>query len=348
MAALAICVVIALLLRASTEAVGEPVARALRSTVLAPLLALQQGAERSRHAWLTYRAMSAARDSLAFRIMEARASEEENARLRSVIGLGARLRTGFVVAEALHGQPLGEEYTLTLTAGSLAGVTERAPVIAADGLVGMVRTVDPTLSVAILTPHPKFAASARSLDSTAIGIVSPHLGSDPERFLLEMRNVGYRTVLPVGTLIVTTGIGGTYPEGIPIGTVIGEVKTPEEGWSRTYLVRPSVRPSDVSSVIILRAERAAAGVGNVWATRDQADSAARSVAAVGDSVQRAIDAAMAAKVAAARQFVRDSVAAVSPGSWPPAIVPSRGDATRGDSGRVRVGRPPPAGGASQP
>ncbi len=59
--------------------------------------------------------------------------------------------------------------------------------------------------------------------------------------------------LPTGTPIVSSGVGGVYPRGIPIGTVIGELKT-TEGWARTYLVQPAVHPFDVTSVLVLAAQ----------------------------------------------------------------------------------------------
>jgi rod shape-determining protein MreC len=75
-------------------------------------------------------------------------------------------------------------------------------------------------------------------------------------------------------------VGGVYPRGIPVGTVIGEVKT-SEGWARTYLVQPAVKPFDVSSVLVLEPKRVVAGMQSVWAGEDSthrgsaaADSAA--------------------------------------------------------------------------
>jgi len=62
--------------------------------------------------------------------------------------------------------------------------------------------------------------------------------------------VAYRQLVPEGTTILTSGLGGVLPRGIPIGTVVraaGEA----EGWERTYLVRPAVHPAAVTHVMIL-------------------------------------------------------------------------------------------------
>ena len=98
-----------------------------------------------------------------------------------------------------------------------------------------------------------------SADGSAFGIVGPHLGEDPDRFLLELRGVPLRTTLKPGTLIVSSGLGGVYPRGIPIGVVQRELPT-SEVWAHTYLLRPAVLPADMSAVMILHPQRAGGGV----------------------------------------------------------------------------------------
>jgi rod shape-determining protein MreC len=149
----------------------------------------------------------------------------------------------------------------------------------------MVQSVDRATSFAITWAHPDFRVSAMSVDEGAFGIVQPHLGAGAERWLLEMRGVPFRAKLEPGTLLVSSGLGATYPRGIPIGTVLGELSTPEK-WARTYLVKPSVLPEAIGPVLVLLATRTQRGVNGVWTTVNAADSAARAVAASGDSLAR--------------------------------------------------------------
>jgi rod shape-determining protein MreC len=298
----------------------EAFAAGLRRTVVAPLVSLQRRAELSRSAFLTHDAVTAQRDSVALEQLNVPALENENERLRRLLGLGAQLRWGFVAAEAIHSSELrtrspGEEYTLTLTAGSDAGVRPFSPVVATEGLVGMVQTVDPTMSLAITWANPDFRVSAMTADGAVFGIVQAHLASGPsrpERYLLELHGVRYRDTLQAGTLVVSSGFGGVYPKGIPVGTIMGELKT-SEGWARAYLVRPAVAPPEVSSVMILQPQRVAAGMQNVWASVAAAVAAARRVVVAGDSLARLA----AAHQAAARRASADSAgAADSAGRMP--------------------------------
>jgi rod shape-determining protein MreC len=156
------------------------------------------------------------------------------------------------------------------------------------------------MSIAILWTHPDFRVSAMAADGSAFGIVGAHLGSGPERYLLEMRGVPIRSTLKPGTQIVSSGLGGVFPRGIPLGTILGEIKT-TEGWAHTYLLRPTVVPAALGAVMVLLPPRAAAKVDNVWANGVGTEEATRTAVAAGDSLTRA-----AAQAQAAVQAARDS------------------------------------------
>jgi rod shape-determining protein MreC len=300
---LSTCLVLALAARALPNTMRDPVATGIRRIFLAPLVMLQERSERGRQALLQADAKQARIDSLSLTSMKAGSLESENDRLRKIIGIGSRLRWGFIPTEALHGRGVRDETTVILSAGSRAGVSRLSPVIAPEGLVGVVDQVDPTMSHAMLWTHPDFRVSAMSPDGTAFGIAQAHLTGATGGYLIELRGVPFRATLKPGALIVSSGWGGVWPRGIPIGTVLEEMKT-SESWARTYLLRPAVNPADVYSVMILRRDRLAKGFDGVWQSVAQVDQATQRIIVSGDSAARA--AALAE--AAARRAVLDSVA----------------------------------------
>ncbi len=298
------CIVLSIVTLVLPTPMRDPMAEVLRRSVVAPLVTLEQGAERWRMAWIGFKGQTSKTDSLAVRAFEAQALRQENDQYRKLLGLGGRLEWGFIPAEALHNAAQEDVVTtLTLTAGTNAGVKQFLPVVAPDGLVGVLQKADPTMSIAILFSHPDFRASAMSEDGSSYGIVYPHLGIGAQRYLLELRGVPFRTALKPGALILTSGLGGAFPRGVPIGVVVQELRT-AEGWTRTYLVRPMVNPGSVAAVMILTPERISAGVGGIWASVASVDSAAKKIAAAGDSLAR--QAALAE--AAARRAALDSAA----------------------------------------
>ncbi|MGQ0647771.1 MAG: rod shape-determining protein MreC [Gemmatimonadaceae bacterium] len=325
------------------------IAGALQRSLASPLLGLQRRSERARTAFAERERVAARTDSLVLRVTELSQLEAENQRLRNLLALGRRLGRGFVPAEGVHGQGIGDSHTLLLTVGSRAGVTVRAAVVAPEGVVGLVTSVNPTTSQAIMWSHPDFRVSAMSADGSTFGIVTPHLSGDSEctgaeqtacaaaeRMLLELRGVAFRDALKAGTQIASSGLGGVFPRGIAIGSVIGELKTTEQ-WSRSYLVRPAVRPQDVSNVMVLSPQLVNENLEGIWLTPGGADSVVRQVIAAGDSLARQAAAAATARqrvvdsLAAAQRAAADSTAALRPPptAAPPAVLPpARRDSVR--------------------
>jgi hypothetical protein len=152
-----------------------------------------------------------------------------------------------------------------------------------------------------------------AVDGSAYGIATAHAGTGAARYMLELRSVPVRSQLKAGTLIVSSGLGGVYPKGIPIGTVVTELKT-AEGYARSYLVRPAVQLPDVTSVLILLPARVSAGTQNVWQLGAATDSATKGAVAAGDSLALRARAAQRAKADSTAKAKTDSAARAKPDS----------------------------------
>ncbi len=253
LAVFAACVVGALVVLALPEALRLPVAGAMRRTVLLPVLAVERQAVESREEREDLRQLREQRDSLALAAEELPELASENARLRALMRLGERLRTGYVTAEVLHQTGLSDGLTLLLSRGRADGVEPLAPVVTPAGLVGMVLSVDPHTSVAMAWTHPDFRAGAMVADGRIFGVVAARRGELAGE-VMELRGVPYRSGLPPGTPVVTSGLGSVFPRGIPLGAVQG-VLSETAGWERTYLLRPAVHPAEVSHVLVLSLAR---------------------------------------------------------------------------------------------
>jgi len=250
------CVALAVAAMSAPDAWRDPVAQGLRQTVLAPFLALQQQTDLLSAARARYDAVVVQRDSSALAATFLPELRNENARLRGLLGLGARLGWGYVPAEVLHQPEPTNPLTFVVSAGRRNGVRPLASVVSPEGLVGIVSVVDQTTSVVLSWAHPEFRASAIAADGSVVGIVAPHGAAGPSVWLLELEGVPYRQQVSPGTVILTSGLGGVFPRGIPIGTVVG-LAGEATGWERTYLVRPAVHPAALSHVMILTAARGA-------------------------------------------------------------------------------------------
>jgi rod shape-determining protein MreC len=268
-ALLSIAVIGSVIALAMPDARAERTAGFLRRTALVPLLALQQRAEGARRAIVAHDSLTFVADSVAMRAHDAGRLADENEQLRAMLDLGRRLPWNYIATDALHGPQPGEPHTIVLRAGTRAGVAPFSPVITPQGIVGYVRSADEATSVAIVWPHPDFRVSAVSVDGGAFGIVAPYQESGASHFMLELRGVPFRSPLDSGTQIVSSGFGGTFPRGVPIGTILRALAD-SSGWERSYLVVPAVRPVQVGTVLVLTSRGSPNDLSALWAPRDSA------------------------------------------------------------------------------
>lgn len=246
-----VCVALSLVAMALPLHWRDSLTSVLRRSVLSPLLALQEQSLQIQTSRTRFVALEEQRDSAVLAATFLPALRAENDRLRALLGLGDRLRTGFIPAEVLHQAEPTSPLTLIVSAGRRDGVEPLAPVVAPGGLIGTVASRDVGTSVVVTWAHPDFRASAMAADGSVVGIVAPAAGTSGQAWLLELRGVPYRQTVAAGTAIVTAGLGGVIPRGIPIGVVMG-VASEQRGWERSYLVRPSAQPGGVAHVMVLR------------------------------------------------------------------------------------------------
>lgn len=302
---LVLCVGLSLVALFSPAAWGNGVAATLRGTVLSPLVWLQARAEEGRTSRVRFRTVTAERDSASYLAQFLPSLRAENERLRQLLRLSHRVTTTYVGAEVLHQPQATDSRTLLLSVGSRQGVAPFNPVVAPEGLIGVILSVSRASSIAMSWAHPEFRVSAFTVGGNAFGVVAPSIEGRNNEGALEFRGVPYRDSVPLGTLVLSSGLGGVFPKGIPVGTVIGTVRE-EAGWERVYRLRPAANPGSAAHVLVLLGSRggdlAPAFPSDSLLEALRLDSIARVRRA--DSVAQAVKAARAAR--------RDSLARTSP------------------------------------
>jgi rod shape-determining protein MreC len=233
--------------------VQERIAAGLRSSVLRPFIFTQEVLSRARLRAEDAAELQAQLDSMAARIVSQAPLVADHRRLHELLDLHERAPLSFVPASVIRPGTAGSESMLLLDVGSAAGVSPGAPVIMRDGrvgLVGVIREVRQGTSLGIDWSHPDFRASAMSADGEIYGMVEPRRGIFREEDRLILDGTPFSETLPVGTVVTTSGLGGVYPRGIPIGTVQGLAEA-EAGWRKAYWVRPVVKTGSVTHVLVL-------------------------------------------------------------------------------------------------
>jgi rod shape-determining protein MreC len=228
-------------------------AAGFRATLLRPFIAMQEGVAKAR-----LRAEDGARlqsqlDSLASALAGQAHLVEESRRLHEILELRERAPDLLLPASVIRPGTTGSESMFLLDVGSEAGVQAGDPVIMRDGrigLVGVIREVRRGASIGLDWSHPEFRASAMTADGSVFGMVVPHRGLFREEDRLMLDGTPYYERLEPGTQILTSGLGGIYPRGIPIGWVV-ELAEQENRWRKGYWLRPSVETGSVTHVLVV-------------------------------------------------------------------------------------------------
>lgn len=245
---LAALVVVGGFLASLSPSGSSSVASRLRATVLAPFLTAHRAVRDHTDLSRRLERLRAQRDSLARAMVSARARAARAGRLQALAGVAAT-RDGRVLTAEIEPARLrlGTARAFTVPVGTGDGVRPPAGVFTVGGLVGVLRWAEDGSARGEFWTHPDFRVSVRTGDGRASGIVRPTYEDDQPVMLLE--GAPYQRELAEGTTVYTSGLGGVYPKGIPVGTV-RSVSSVESGWEKSYRLEAAIRPEQVDAGMV--------------------------------------------------------------------------------------------------
>ena len=160
------------------------------------------------------------------RLVRMQAVVEENRQLRALLGgtRGNRLNVQLASIVDIDLDP--ERQQVVLDVGADRGAHPGQAVIDAGGVIGQVMTVTSTRSTVLLVTDPDHAVPAQAVRSGLRMIVygNGHSGR------LLAPNIPRSGDLRVGDALITSGIGGRFPAGFPVGTVTALTSDPNHAF----------------------------------------------------------------------------------------------------------------------
>ncbi len=150
------------------------------------------------------------------------ALREENTRLRQLLGSRRRLGAQVVVAELTGVVPSPNTFQVEIDKGADAGVFVGQAVIDAEGLFGQVVEVAKFSSRVMLVIDAAHAVPVQ-VNRNDFRSIAAGTGREDR---LELEYVPITADIRVGDLLVTSGLGGHFPRGYPVGTVTSVVVDP--------------------------------------------------------------------------------------------------------------------------
>jgi len=171
---------------------------------------------------------------------------DENAQMRRVAGFAREHFPLLLPCEVVGRATDPKQDMLQLARGARDSVRTDMAVTAYAGLVGRVRQVTDDRALVETLASPGLAVSCRDQRSGVIGLMHWLRGNT---FVLD-RVDAVEDVL-VGDPLVTSGMGGVYPRGIPVG-VVTQVSNSLDGLFKTIEVRTYVELGGVQDVFVVR------------------------------------------------------------------------------------------------
>lgn len=182
--------------------------------------------------------------------------KEDNEELRKTLDKTESIRDfNPIQATVMSRSPERWSEQLTIDKGSQAGVEDNMAVITADGMIGKIHSTSTfTSTVQLLTGFDQFnrisamIGSDNDKDKDIFGVIE-EFNKESNSLLFKIIESSDREI-EKGELVVSSGMGGLFPQGLPIGTV-KDVVPDQYGLTQTALVKPAADMYKVNHVIVV-------------------------------------------------------------------------------------------------
>jgi rod shape-determining protein MreC len=169
----------------------------------------------------------------------------ENERLRELLGFRKLHPPASVMAQVIAKESSPSSRTVTINKGADDGVQKDMAVIAPIGIVGRVQAVLSGTAKIILLTDPGSTLAVRVQRNREEGLLEGKI------ITCALKYVSYYADIQEGDLLVTSGLDGIYPKGLPVATVT-KVTRHEASAFQTVVAEPTVRFSRLEEVLVLR------------------------------------------------------------------------------------------------
>lgn len=172
--------------------------------------------------------------------------ESENAQLRRLLEAPVKIDLPKTVAEllAVDNNPYVQQ--VVLNKGTLNGTFTRQPVIDDKGVVGQIVDVTPTSSRVLFITDISHAIPVRNQRNNTRYILNGSGNIDQ----LSLKFVPHSHDLLVGDILITSGLGGIFPEGYPVAVIEQVIRDESRPFARV-VASPLARLDSLRYVLLL-------------------------------------------------------------------------------------------------
>lgn len=230
--------------RGAFQTVTMPV-RYLGATVSTPFQGLGNIVTNLTADQATLSELQAENEQLRARNAELEEDAQTAERLRSLLELQNVSDLTSTAAHIISGSSDSWGTTVTIDKGSASGLSTGMPVTSASGVIGQIVECGPASSTVRMITDENSSVSAMVQSSRAQGMLTGSVTGQ-----LSLTLIGTDQQIGVGDVIVTSGLGGVFPKGLPLG----EVTSVENNPGALYLdvvVEPYFHTENYEEVLVI-------------------------------------------------------------------------------------------------
>jgi rod shape-determining protein MreC len=186
--------------------------------------------------------------SLTTENLKLRQSEGDLKRLRSLLSYSEQFDMKTSMAQTIMLDTAGRFKSIIIDRGSDDGVQVNDVIANANGLVGRVVLTTDDLAKVQLVTDSNCSVGSLVERTRRQGVVRGSGGT-----AVQMFDIPALADVQVGDRVLTAGIDGVYPRGIPVGTVVRS--DPGESLFKTITVKPAVDLGTIEEVIVIHTRK---------------------------------------------------------------------------------------------
>ena len=184
-------------------------------------------------------------ERLSARNVELEEAEKTAQRLQELLDIRSTYNLQSIAARVISGSTDSWTDTITIDKGSMSGISVGMPVVDLTGAIGQVLSCSAATSTVRLITDEQSSVSAMIQVSRAQGMLQGSIDGT-----LHLQYIRTDQTVSVGDIVVTSGLGGVFPKGLPIGKVSVVESSPSSSFYE-ITVEPFGRPENFEELLVV-------------------------------------------------------------------------------------------------
>ena len=184
-------------------------------------------------------------ERLSARNVELEEAEKTAQRLQELLEIRSTYNLQSIAARVISGSTDSWTDTVTIDKGSASGISVGMPVVDQTGAIGQVLSCSAATSTVRLITDEQSSVSAMIQVSRAQGMLQGSIDGT-----LHLQYIRTDQTVSVGDIVVTSGLGGVFPKGLPIGKISAVESSPASSFYE-ITVEPFGRPENFEELLVV-------------------------------------------------------------------------------------------------